>query len=115
MIMILNCIFETGFRPIGICNSEPWSGLFSFWSEISFNKANAAKSYSELISNSEEILAVFNEWKSPEIDSFDIKNQGSIFHYWQIVSSIFSEHPIIDFLNQYYNNSYWWNEKALGL
>ena len=23
MIMILNCIFETGFRPIGICNSEP--------------------------------------------------------------------------------------------
>ena len=115
IIFILNGIFECGFKPVGLYHSEICSGILSLGSEKSYQSFDCSKSYLEFKTNSAELISTLSELKSIKANLFEIKNQGSILHYWQIIEILFSSHIVIEFLNQHYNNSYWWNEKALGL
>ena len=113
-MLILNGIFEVGFRPNGITLSDSTSDLISSGSVNEFTKGDLNSAF-EVLSEKVAVVGRLSTYQVTKDKIEALIEANSVFHYWNIIETVFDDHPLVLFLNSTFKNPVSGNQKAFAL
>lgn len=114
MILMLNSIFEIGFKPNGVNLSESTSEFWSEDSELESVQNGINTSFSLFHTRISDV----SKLSSRVIDNSKIRSlqsKSSVLHFWNIIEICFEDHLAITYINEVYKETTSSSEKGLAL